>query len=77
MSLFVESGVQVDLTGKPHFRFTKLKAYQAISGQHVQEMDYCWIYNDNLILLEVKSYSEESDIAKRAVQVCAGFSVHD
>lgn len=66
MSLFVESGIELDLTGKPHFRFTNLKAYQAICGQHVQEMDYCWIYNDELILLEVKSYSEESDIARQA-----------
>ena len=39
MSLFSESGVQVDLTGKPHFRFQDLEAYRSIKGQHVQEMD--------------------------------------
>lgn len=59
MSISVESGMRVDLTGKPHFRFQELTAYQSVSGQHVKEMDYCWLDNNVLFMLELKSYSAE------------------
>ena len=65
MSLFVESGVQVDLTGKPHFRFQDLESYRTIKGQHVQEMAYCWLDAEKPVMLELKAYSEEVEHAKQ------------
>lgn len=64
MTLFNESEVRGDLTGKPHFRFQDLKAYQSISGHHVKEMDYCWLDAEQLILLEMKAYADECEQAK-------------
>lgn len=58
VEIHTESGVQVDLTGKPHFRFQDLPAYKQIKGQHLKEMDYCWLHDGELFLLEVKSYAD-------------------
>lgn len=64
MAVFVESGVHVDLSGKLYFRFQDLTAYRRVSCQHVQEMDFCWMDGEELILLELKNYSKEVDHAK-------------
>ncbi|MEO5331451.1 MAG: hypothetical protein H7839_05455 [Magnetococcus sp. YQC-5] len=58
MSVSIESGMRVDLTGKPHFRFQDLAAYRSVSGQHVKEMDYCWLDAQELFMLELKAYSD-------------------
>lgn len=64
VDVYEESNVKVDLTGKPHFRFQDLAAYKSISGQHVKEMDFCWLNNGELFLLEVKTYADEVPQAK-------------
>ncbi|MBF0604612.1 MAG: hypothetical protein HQL07_13080 [Nitrospirae bacterium] len=64
MAIDEESNVRVDLTGKPHFRFQDLAAYKKISGQHVKEMDFCWLRDGKLFMLEVKAYSDEMEQAK-------------
>lgn len=62
--VYCESGVQVNLADKPHFRFQDLKVYRQLSGRHVQEMDFCWLADDRLILLELKAYKDEVEQAK-------------
>ncbi|MBF0131418.1 MAG: hypothetical protein HQL75_02370 [Magnetococcales bacterium] len=64
MAIYEESNVRVDLTGIPHFRFQNLAAYKKISGQHVKEMDFCWLRDGKLFMLEAKAYSDEREQAK-------------
>lgn len=64
VAIYGESNVRVDLTGKPHFRFQDLDTYRSISGQHVKEMDFCWLRDGKLFMLEVKAYSDEVEQAK-------------
>lgn len=69
MSIFRESGITVTLTNLDHHRFCDLPTYRAISGQHVREVDYCWLQHkatgsiqaDTLVGLELKNY-EKTDI---------------
>lgn len=79
MNIFVESGIQVDLTGKPHFRFENLNVYngrRGLSGRSVKEMDFCWLDNGRLIMLELKSFSETSEIAKQGNISAADFTAY-
>jgi len=64
MSVFIESGVRVDLTGKCYFRFQDLAAYRSVKGQYVKEMDFCWMDGEQLIMLELKAYTEEVEHAR-------------
>lgn len=58
MATYVESGLCLDLPDGQHFRFADLPAYKALSGQHLKEMDFAWIADGKLVLLEVRSYAQ-------------------
>lgn len=52
-----ESGLQVTLPNGEHFRFATLPSYIPLKGQHLKEMDFAWIHQNKLIILEVKDFS--------------------
>lgn len=52
-----ESGLQVTLPNEEHFRFATLPSYIPLKDQHLKEMDFAWIHQGKLVLLEVKSFS--------------------
>lgn len=57
-SKYVESGMIVDLSAFPHFRFEDCKAHQRL--HHIKEIDFGW-WNKNekcLYLLELKSLNK-------------------
>ncbi|WP_295431864.1 hypothetical protein [uncultured Thiodictyon sp.] len=56
MVVYEESGLSVSLPVGAHFRFADLPGYQALCGQHLKEMDFAWIDNGELLLLEVRDY---------------------
>ena len=58
MATYSESGLCLDLPDGQHFRFADLAAYKPLSGQHLKEMDFAWVHEGKLILLEVRSYSQ-------------------
>lgn len=58
MTVYIESGLRLDLPNDQHFRFADLPPYQSVSGQYVKEMDFAWVSNGKLFLLEVRSYSQ-------------------
>ena len=61
MATYIESGLCLDLPDGQHFRFADLPPYKALSGQHLKEMDFAWISNGQLILLEVRSYAQVTE----------------
>lgn len=58
MATYTESGLKVELPEGQHFRFADLPAYRALSGQHLKEMDFAWVHDGTLFLLEVRSYAQ-------------------
>lgn len=62
MATYVESGLRVELPAGQHFRFADLPAYKPLSGQRLKEMDFAWIENGKLYLLEVRSYVDMVDL---------------
>lgn len=58
MARYNESGLTFDLPDGQHFRFSALAAYQRLSGQHLKEMDFAWVADGKLYLLEVRSYAQ-------------------
>ena len=58
MARYNESGLTFDLPDGQHFRFAALAAYKRLSGQHLKEMDFAWVTNGKLYLLEVRSYTQ-------------------
>lgn len=58
MATYHESGLVVHLTDGHHFRFANLPPYKSLSGQHLKEMDFAWLANGKLFLLEVRSYGQ-------------------
>jgi hypothetical protein len=65
MAIYEESGLRLELPDGEHFRFADLPAYQALCGQHLKEMDFAWIIEPHLVLLEVRDY-------RRLVETLAG-----
>lgn len=57
MTVYIESGLRLDLPNGQHFRFADLAPYQTLSGQHLKEMDFAWVDSGKLFLLEVRSYA--------------------
>lgn len=57
MPLINESGLNVDLPVGMNFRFADMAAYKAVCGSGVKEMDFAWIAEGKLFLLEVRDYT--------------------
>lgn len=57
MTVYQESGLQLDLPAGQHFRFADLAPYKVLSGKNLKEMDFAWVHEGKLFLLEVRSYS--------------------
>ena len=66
MATYIESGLCLDLPDGQHFRFADLPAYKALSGQHLKEMDFAWIADGKLVLLEVRSYAQITETLTNA-----------
>jgi len=58
VTTYIESGLRLDLPDGQHFRFADLPPYKALCGQHLKEMDFAWIVDGKLVLLEVRSYAQ-------------------
>lgn len=58
MALYNDSGLTFDLPDGQHFRFAELAAYKRLSGQHLKEMDFAWVAQGKLYMLEVRSYAQ-------------------
>lgn len=58
MAVYNESGLRLDLPDGQHFRFAELAAYKRLSGQHLKEMDFAWVADGKLYMLEVRSYAQ-------------------
>ena len=58
MALYNESGLTLDLPDGQHFRFAELAAYKRLNGQHLKEMDFAWVAQGKLFVLEVRSYAQ-------------------
>ena len=58
MAIYNESGLTFDLPDGQHFRFSELAAYKRLSGQHLKEMDFAWVAQGKLYMLEVRSYAQ-------------------
>jgi len=61
MRTYKESGLELTLPEGQHFRFTDIPAYKSLSGCHLKEMDFVWIDQGRLVLLEVRDYSQVTD----------------
>ena len=61
MATYEESGLRLTLPDDQHFRFADLAPYRSLSGQHLKEMDFAWIDQGKLILLEVRSYAQVTE----------------
>lgn len=66
MATYTESGLSLDLPDGEHFRFADLAAYRRLSGQKLKEMDFAWLHDGRLWLLEIKDYTKLSDPLTRA-----------
>nr|WP_259374462.1 hypothetical protein [Calidifontimicrobium sp. SYSU G02091] len=53
--------MEVNLPDGAHFRFESLPTYVQVSGQQVKEMDFAWLHNGKLWLLEVKDFKQVTD----------------
>ena len=65
--IFIESNVQIDLTGRDHFRFSDCPGYQSLNGSGLKEMDVGWMEASSstggagkLYLLELKNFGLET-----------------
>jgi hypothetical protein len=61
MALYHESGLQLDLPDGAHVRLGSTDSYRPLSGQHLKEMDFAWLHDDRLVLLELKDFSLTTD----------------
>jgi len=61
VTIYIESGLRLDLPDGQHFRFADLPAYKKLSGQHLKEMDFGWIAGKKLFLLEIRSYAQMTE----------------
>jgi hypothetical protein len=58
VAIYDESGLRLDLPDGQHFRFADLPGYQALKGYRLKEMDFAWLGDGQLFLLEVRSYAQ-------------------
>lgn len=61
MAVYKESGLRLELPDGEHFRFADLPAYRALCGKHLKEMDFAWIIQSRLVLLEIRDYRDLAD----------------
>jgi hypothetical protein len=57
MAAYQESGLRFDLPANAHFRFADTNSYKPLSGLSLKEMDFAWLHDGRLILLEVKDFN--------------------
>lgn len=57
MAVYEESGLRFDLPEGAHFRLAAAASYRPLSGQYLKEMDFCWVHEGRLVLLEVKDFT--------------------
>jgi hypothetical protein len=57
MAVYEESGLRFDLPDGMHFRFADTGSYRPLSGQFLKEMDFAWLHQGSLVLLEVKDFT--------------------
>jgi hypothetical protein len=57
MTIYEESGLRLDLPDGAHLRLAATAAYRPLSGQHLKEMDFGWLHDDRLVLLELRDYT--------------------
>ncbi len=57
-----ESGVELGLPDKDHFRFQDCEAYNKVKGMGIKEMDFCWWNQtkDSIYLLEALDTKKDS-----------------
>ncbi|KAA6316453.1 hypothetical protein EZS27_033239 [termite gut metagenome] len=69
MSIFNESGISFNFgEGWEYIRFDKDKAYKRVSDalQHTKGIDFIGIYNRQLVIIEVKNFSNHtSDVTTK------------
>lgn len=58
MAVYEESGLRLDLPDGMHFRLATTTSYRQLSGQSLKEMDFAWVHEGRLVLLEVKDFTE-------------------
>ena len=58
MAVYEESGLRLDLPDGAHFRLAATTSYRPLSGQSLKEMDFAWIHEGRLALLEIKDFTE-------------------
>lgn len=51
-----ESGLRLGFPAGHSFRFQDSKAYRALCGQALKEMDFAWYQGTRLYLLEIRDY---------------------
>lgn len=61
MPTIIESGLRVELPAGMSFRFSETAAYTKLKGKRLKEMDFAWVNDNTLFLLEVRSYSQISE----------------
>ncbi len=57
MAIYEESGLRFDLPDGAHFRLATTASYRPLSGQSLKEMDFAWLHENKLVLLEVKNFT--------------------
>jgi hypothetical protein len=61
MAVYEESGLRFDLPDGAHFRLATTVSYRPLSGQSLKEMDFAWLHEGKLVLLEVKDFTLTSE----------------
>lgn len=57
MAVYEESGLRFELPEGAHFRLAATTSYRPLSGQSLKEMDFAWLHQGRLVLLEVKDFT--------------------
>lgn len=58
MAVYEESGLRLELPDNAHFRLAATASYRPLSGQYLKEMDFSWVHEGKLVMLEVKDFSQ-------------------
>lgn len=61
MAVYQKSGLRFELPDGLHFRFADIEAYRRLGSQSVREMDFAWLDNGALVLLEVKDFTQVAE----------------
>jgi hypothetical protein len=67
MAVYEESGLRFDLPDGAHFRLATTVSYRPLSGQSLKEMDFAWLHEGKLVLLEVKDFTLTSEALARPI----------